>query len=47
MLDTSNKAFEGSEPNIGCVLGLRFRKLDKTVAYDVFRKKIPTTLVGL
>ena len=26
MVDTSNKAFEGPEPDIGCVLGLRFKK---------------------
>ena len=38
-VDTSNKAFEGAEPDIGCVLGLRFVKVDKKVAYDVFCDK--------
>ena len=38
-VDTSNKAFEGAEPEIVCVLGLRFEKLDKTLSYDVFRNK--------
>ena len=38
-VDMSNKAFERAEPDIGCVLGLRFEKLDKKVANDVFRNK--------
>ena len=39
MVDTSNKAFEGAETDIWCVLGLRFEKVDKKVAYDVFHNK--------
>ena len=35
----SHNVFEGSEPDIGCVLGLRFEKLDKKVTYDVFCNK--------
>ena len=35
-VDTWNKAFEGSELDIGCVLGLWFEKMGKKVAYDVF-----------
>ena len=35
-VNTSNKSFEGAEPEIGCVLGLRFEKVYKKVAYDVF-----------
>ena len=31
-VDTSNKEFEGAEPDIGCVLGLIFEKVDKKVA---------------
>ena len=38
-VDTSNKVFEGAEPDIGCVLVLRFEKVDKKVAYDVFCNK--------
>ena len=38
-VDISHNVFEGSEPDIGCVLGLRFEKLDKTLSYDVFRNK--------
>ena len=38
-VDTLNKAFEGAKPNIVCVLGLRFEKVDKKVAYDVFQNK--------
>ena len=44
-VDTSNKVFKGVEPNIGCVLGLRFEKVDKNVAYDVFREKF-TSYIG-
>ena len=36
---TTNKAFEGSEPDIGFVLGMRFEKVDKKVAYNVFCNK--------
>ena len=39
MVDTSNKAFEGAETDIWCVLGLRFEKVDKKVAYNLFRNK--------
>ena len=39
MVDTSNKALYGAETDIGCVLGRRFEKVDKNVAYDVFRNK--------
>ena len=38
-VDTSNKAPKGAEPDIGCVLGLRFEKVNKKVAYNVFCKK--------
>ena len=38
-VDTSNKAFEGAEPYIGCVLGLRFEKLDNKVSYNVSHNK--------
>ena len=38
-VDTSNKASKGAEPDIGCVLGLRFEKVVKKVSYDVFCKK--------
>ena len=38
-VDTSNKVFEGAEPDIVCVLGLRFEKVDKKVAHDVFHDK--------
>ena len=38
-IDTSNKLFEGAEPDIRCVLGLRFEKVNKKVAYNVFRNK--------
>ena len=38
-VDISHNVFEGSEPDIGCVLGLRFEKLDKKVTYDVFCNK--------
>ena len=38
-VDTSNKAFEGVEPDIKCVLGLRFEKVDKKVSYDLFCNK--------
>ena len=31
-VDTLDKAFEGAEPDIGCVLGLRFEKVDNKVA---------------
>ena len=44
-VDTSNKAFKGYEPDIGCVLGLGFEKVDKKVAYDVFCKKIANYIV--
>ena len=46
-VDTSNKAFKGYEPDIRCVLVLGFEKVDKKVAYDVFVKKMPTTLLGI
>ena len=39
-LDTSNKAFKGAKPDIGCVLGLRFENLDKKVVNDVFCKNV-------
>ena len=39
-VDTSNKAFEGAEPDIGCVPGMRFGKVDKKVAYNVFCNKV-------
>ena len=38
-VDTSNKEFEGAEPNIGCVLGLRLKEVEKKVACNVFRNK--------
>ena len=38
-IDTSNKSFKGAEPNIGCVLGLRFEKVDKKIAYNIFCNK--------
>ena len=44
-VDTSNKAFEGAEPDIRCVLGLRFETLDKKVEYYVFRNKF-TNYIG-
>ena len=38
-VDTPNKVFGGAEPDIGCVLGTRFEKVDNKVSYDVFCKK--------
>ena len=45
-VDTSNKAFKLAEPDIGYVLGLRFEKVDKKVAYDVFHNKF-TNYIGI
>ena len=38
-VNTSNKSFEGAEPEIGCVLGMGFEKWKVKVSYNVFRKK--------
>ena len=38
-VDISHNVFEGSEPDIGCVLGLRFEKVEDKIAYDVFHNK--------
>jgi transcription antitermination factor NusG len=39
-MDVSNKNFEGAEPEIGCVLGLKYEKIDKKVTFDVFKEKM-------
>ena len=39
-MDTSNKNFEGAEPEIGCVLGLRYERIDKKVTFEIFREKM-------
>ena len=44
-VDTSNKASKGAEPDIGCVLGMRFEKVDKKVVYDVFHNKFSNYIV--
>ena len=44
-VNTSNKSFEGAEPEIGCVLGLRFEKVYKKVAYNAFHNN-STNYIG-
>jgi hypothetical protein len=39
-LSTVNRTFEGAEPGVGAVLGLRYEKIDKKVTYEVFREKM-------
>ena len=39
-VDTTSKSFNGEEPNVGAVLGLKIEKIDAKVTYDVFREKM-------
>jgi hypothetical protein len=39
-MSSANKNFEGAEPGVGAVLGLRYEKIDKKVTYEVFREKM-------
>ena len=39
-MDVSNKNFEGAEPEIGCVIGLKYERIDKKVTFEIFREKM-------
>ena len=36
----TNKDFQGAEPSIGAVLGMKIEKIDKKVTFDVFKDKL-------
>lgn len=42
VIDLANKHFAGSCEEIGCVLGLRHKKIDKKLTFDLFRKELLT-----
>jgi hypothetical protein len=39
-MNTANRNFEGAEPGVGAVLGLRYEKIDKKVTFEIFREKM-------
>ena len=39
-VDTTNKDFQGKEPSIGAVMGLRIEKINKKVTYDICRDNL-------
>ena len=36
-MDVSKNNFEGAEPKIGCVIGMKYERIDKKVRSEIFR----------
>jgi hypothetical protein len=45
-VDTSNKTFEGDQPLVGVVLGMRYEVISQKIAFDSFREKLSNYILS-